>query len=128
MFGCLPLPSTRVTVLGFIKSMSLSSSPISSSASLPSEVLDDEDDSWDTDDDDDGIDSSVKPTSKLLPKKHKFTQTSENICHDPTASYLESVPVNELSNFVDKLCDLVNVLINFHQKTKVENHCCHCGS
>lgn len=124
MFHCVPLPSTAVTVLGFIKSDKIcSTNMFNNSLNTSADSLLDDDDSWDTDDDSEIFVKEIsKKPLKCISKscQHKCTQTDKK-----DLNIRENICVGALYSLVDRLSGLVNVLSRLKQQIVVRNDCHH---
>lgn len=119
MFNCLPLSSTAVTVLGFIKTDKISTNILNNSVNLSADLLlDDDDDSWDTDDDSETLVNEIsKRPLKCVSKpcQHKFIQTDKKDLNNCA-----------LYSLVNSLSGLFSVLSRLKQQIAVRNDCHHC--
>lgn len=130
MFHCVPLLSTAVTVLGFIKRDKISRNIFNNSVNASADsLLDDDDDSWDTDDDDETFISEIsKRPLRCISKscQHKFTQTDKKDLNIEENIFVQTVSSGALYSLVDRLSGLFNVLSRLKQQIAVRNDCHHC--
>ncbi|GFY40590.1 uncharacterized protein TNIN_287361 [Trichonephila inaurata madagascariensis] len=146
VYGCLSSHSTRVSVIGWIKTIHLATSPVVIDQVPASSSVDDNDDSWDTESDSDDFrdecssavlkkisESKNKPKLSICKNTcDKFTQTeSKHLSSSGKKKRKETCEIEDLKALMDALNDLVNVVEHFKLRKNTDcssnHHCCsHC--
>ncbi|GFW41639.1 uncharacterized protein TNCV_4035541 [Trichonephila clavipes] len=138
VYGCLSSHSTRVSVIGWIKTVSLAASPVVIDK-IPASSSIDDNDSWDTESDSDDFrdECSSAVLKKISEPKlsickntcDKFTQTdSKYLSNSGKKKRKETCEIEELKALMDALNDLVNIVEHFKLRKNMDcssnHHCC----
>ncbi|GFQ89378.1 uncharacterized protein TNCT_59721 [Trichonephila clavata] len=143
VYGCSPSHSTQVSVIGWIKTVSLAASPVTIDKVPTSSSVDDNDDNWDTESDSDDFrdkcssavlkkisESKNKPKLSICKSTcDKFTQTeSKYLSNSSKKKRKETCEIKDLQALMDAVNDLVNIVEHFKLRKNVDcssKHYCH---
>ncbi|GFT47733.1 uncharacterized protein NPIL_626951 [Nephila pilipes] len=134
VYGCLPMCSVRVSVIGWIKTASLGPSPPISENFPASSSVDDNDDSWNTESDSDDFCDEWSTVilrkiskSKNKPKPSicsttcdKFAQTC--LSKSEKKKRKQTFEIKDVQALMDATTDLINILEKF--KLRRDEDCC----